>query len=89
MEAVDIIVSGKVQGVFFRKYTLQKATTLQLCGWVKNLPDGSVQIHAEGDSINLQLMIEWCHTGSPNAIVEQVIVRTQAFTGMNRFEIRK
>lgn len=89
MRAAEIKVSGKVQGVFFRKYALQKAIALNLCGWVKNLPDGSLQILAEGTPEKLQQMIEWCHTGSPNARVDEVIVQPQSITGYSNFEIRK
>ncbi|MDP6476716.1 MAG: acylphosphatase, partial [Nitrospinaceae bacterium] len=61
--AVHIIVHGRVQGVFFRASTQTRALELSLVGWVRNLPDSSVEIHAEGDRENLELLIEWCRQG--------------------------
>ena len=58
--AVHIIVHGRVQGVFFRASAQGRAVELSLVGWVRNLPDNTVEIHAEGDRENLELFIEWC-----------------------------
>ncbi len=54
---VHILVSGLVQGVFFRAHTREKASELFLSGWVKNLPDGRVEILAEGERENLEKLI--------------------------------
>lgn len=70
----SIIVTGKVQGVFFRKYTCHKAIELGLNGWVKNLPDGSVEITATGDENAIRDLILWCHKGPERAKVTQVMV---------------
>lgn len=86
-EAVEIKITGKVQDVFFRKYACQRARELNLCGWVKNLPNGSVQMLAEGNGENLQQLINWCYTGSPGAKVEQVVVQPKSPAGLNSFEI--
>lgn len=74
MKHLDITVTGKVQGVFFRKYTQAKAQELGLKGTVKNLPDGSVHIEAEGTEEQLGKLVDWCDEGSPNASVEDVQV---------------
>jgi acylphosphatase len=70
----SIIVTGKVQGVFFRKYTCHKAIELSINGWVKNLPDGSVEITATGDENAIRDLILWCHKGPERAKVTQVMV---------------
>ena len=72
MKLYKITITGKVQGVFFRKYTEQKANELGIKGVVKNLDDGSVYIEAESDEKVLHQFIEWCYEGSPYSKVEQV-----------------
>jgi acylphosphatase len=69
-----IIVSGKVQGVFFRKHTKQKAMELKIHGWVKNTRDGKVEIFAQGNEENLNTFIDWCKQGPTKAIVENIQV---------------
>ncbi|MBC7384204.1 MAG: acylphosphatase [Bacteroidia bacterium] len=85
---LQIIVSGKVQGVFFRKCTMQKANELNLKGFVANQKDGSVKIIACGEAENLDALILWCNTGSPGSLVEKVEVK-KSDTGSNykKFEI--
>ncbi len=70
---VHIIVSGKVHGVFFRANTETKAQELGLKGRVKNLPDGTVDIVAEGPEEKLKTLISWCQKGPPYAVVENII----------------
>ena len=60
-----VIVTGRVQGVFFRESTRRKAIELGLCGWVRNLPDLSVEWVAEGDVSDVQALIRWCREGGP------------------------
>lgn len=67
-----IFVSGKVQGVFYRKYTHKAAVERELTGWVRNLPDGRVEIMAEGSASAVQSLEKWCHTGSPKSKVTGV-----------------
>lgn len=74
-KTIEIIVSGLVQGVMYRKYTTEKANSLQLKGWVKNQSDGTVILHATGTEEQLNLLIEWCKDGSPNAKVDQLHIR--------------
>jgi len=74
MKSIEIIVKGKVQGVWFRKYTQEKAQLFKLSGEVWNAPDGTVHIHVFGDESHLESFIAWCHTGSPKSKVEEVIV---------------
>lgn len=69
---IRFYVSGRVQGVLFRKGTQFMAIKLHLRGYVKNLPDGRVECVAVGLPENLEILIGWAHTGTPFARVEQV-----------------
>ncbi|MBI4126863.1 MAG: acylphosphatase [Deltaproteobacteria bacterium] len=71
-ERVTIVVHGKVQGVFFRKHTLEKAQSLLLTGYVRNTGNGSVTIVAEGPSDDLRALAAWCQKGPPLAEVASV-----------------
>jgi len=81
MERVHIWVSGKVQGVWYRATTVEEAKKLGLTGWVRNLPDGRVQIVAEGPRESLERLIAWCHEGPPLAVVDEVKVVWEPYTG--------
>jgi acylphosphatase len=72
-----VIVTGKVQGVFYRAETASKARRLGLTGWVRNLPDGRVEAIFEGEETNVQKIIDFCRRGPPNAYVVDVDVRRQ------------
>ena len=67
--SVHLIARGKVQGVWFRACTQEQALQLGLSGWVKNCPDGTVEIHAEGEKETLEPFIDWCRKGPPAAQV--------------------
>ncbi len=69
-----IKITGKVQGVFFRKSTQDKAIELGVKGWVKNEPDGSVLTEIEGSTEQLNAMEKWLKSGSERAHVEKVMV---------------
>jgi acylphosphatase len=76
-----VIVTGKVQGVFYRAETVSKAKQLRLTGWVRNLPDGRVEGIFEGEETNVQKMVDFCRRGPPNAYVVDVEVRRQEWKG--------
>ncbi len=83
------IVEGKVQGVSFRFYTVQFARNLDVTGWVRNLPDGTVEVVAEGPREHLDGLIEYLHEGPPDAHVKRVTARWEAATGdFTAFSIR-
>lgn len=67
-----IVVSGKVQGVGFRDWTVRHAKQLGVSGWVRNRSDGGVEIHASGDSDALDALVDACRTGPPLARVDHV-----------------
>ena len=68
-EATHIIVHGRVQGVWFRAGTKEKADQLGLFGWVKNRSEGTVEIHTEGEKLQLEKFIAWCRIGTSAAVV--------------------
>lgn len=82
-EAIHIIVKGKVQGVFFRATTSEKAAQLGLKGWVRNLPDGNVEVIAEGEKENLNKLAEWCKIGTDRSVVDSVEIEKLPYE--NRF----
>ena len=69
-----MLISGHVQGVFYRASTQDKAHSLGLSGWVSNLPDRRVEIIAQGSPHDVQALIMWAHTGPPLAQVSDVDV---------------
>ena len=89
MRRVQVLVSGRVQGVYFRMFTQNKAKHLGIKGCARNLPDGRVEIIAEADTGSIEKLIKWCHKGPATARVDQVEITElepdQVFTS---FEIR-
>ena len=83
----SIIVNGRVQGVWFRKYTQQAANSYDLGGFVQNKTDGTVYIEAEGEETNLKLLIKWLEKGSPSSDVKEVIVSEGDLVGFKGFEM--
>lgn len=69
-----VYISGRVQGVGFRWYTRAQARALDLVGWVRNLPDGSVEAVFQGERESVEAMTEWCSSGSPSSHVKSVSV---------------
>ncbi|ACX52884.1 acylphosphatase [Ammonifex degensii KC4] len=85
-----VIVHGKVQGVYFRASTLEKAREEGVTGWVRNRPDGTVEAVFEGEEERVKRMIAWCHQGPPWAEVERVEVNWEDWRGeFTDFTIRR
>lgn len=82
-------VSGRVQGVAYRANTRRTARENGLDGWVRNLPDGRVEAVFEGPPARVESMIEWCHSGSPAASVDDVEVSYEQPEGLEGFEVRR
>ncbi len=83
------IIFGKVQGVFFRDSTLHTANELKLVGWVRNLPNGSVEVIAEGSHDSLESLLNFLRVGPPQAHVEQVAADWQLATSeFSSFTVR-
>jgi acylphosphatase len=81
-------VRGKVQGVWFRGKCADKAWLLGLTGWVANLPDGRVEVVAEGDPDAVDQLVEWCRRGPPLAGVTGVEVQAEEPEGLSGFVCR-
>jgi acylphosphatase len=78
-ERVNIVVHGRVQGVFYRARTIEKAIELELNGWVKNRIDGTVEIVAEGSKEDLERLVDWSQQGPKHAHVTKIEVIWQPF----------
>lgn len=87
MVNLNIHVTGKVQGVFFRASAREKATQLGVVGTVRNLPDDSVLIEAEGDPEKVEELIKWCQTGPERAKVQKVETAEGTVKGFSDFKI--
>jgi acylphosphatase len=81
LKQVHMHVRGRVQGVYFRASTQREAKRLGLTGWVKNRPDGEVEICAEGEEEGLKELIAWAQKGPSAARVERVEVRWRGYGG--------
>lgn len=85
---VHLIISGKVQGVYFRKHTQDISLQNNVYGWVKNLQNGDVECVLEGLKSNIDKVMIWCHQGPPNSRVDNVEIKYEEFTGdFNEFKI--
>ena len=78
MRRVRAIVTGRVQGVAYRASTVHAARGHGLTGWVRNLPDGSVELEAQGDEDGVAALMTWCAHGPPAARVAGVNVEDRA-----------
>ena len=86
--ARSIRVSGKVQGVWFRDWTVETARALGVSGWVRNRRDGSVEVFVVGDAPAVQHFIERLHEGSPPSRVDRVEVEDRAVEEVEGFARR-
>ncbi len=85
--AVDVVVTGVVQGVAFRWYAQAEALRLGLRGWVRNEVDGSVHAYAVGEDVAVSDFVAWCHHGPPSASVHHVAVTPAVRVAVRGFEI--
>ena len=76
-----VIISGRVQGVFFRVETKRAADGFGVLGWVRNRRDGTVEALIEGDRDRVDALLEWCKEGPPHAQVSDVDVDWEAYAG--------
>lgn len=75
MQRRRILVTGRVQGVFFRASTAEVAREAGCTGWVRNRPDGTVEAEVQGPAAAVERVVAHCRTGPPHAVVEDVSVR--------------
>jgi acylphosphatase len=83
-----VFVSGRVQGVYYRASTREAAGDRDVDGWVRNLDDGRVEAVFEGREADVEALVEWCHTGSSAAVVEDVDVSYEPPEGESGFRVR-
>ncbi len=83
-----VVVRGRVQGVFFRAEARDRARSLGVSGWVRNVPDGSVEAVFEGPAERVESLVRWCYLGPAGAQVEEALVDWQAPRGEQGFWVR-
>ncbi len=88
MKTLQIKVIGKVQGVGFRFYAQKRAKEFNILGFVKNMPDGSVYIEAEGDDSDMNTYVSWCERGPAWSRVQETRKSEIPFCDFKTFEIR-
>jgi acylphosphatase len=76
-----LLISGRVQGVFFRESARREAFARGVTGWISNRSDGRVEAILEGETPDVQRVVDWCHRGPSRAYVEDVQVEWHPFTG--------
>jgi len=87
---VHLTIEGWVQGVFFRASTVQEAKRLGAKGWVRNCPDGRVEVVAEGRKKKIDELTQWCHQGPAGAQVHHVQIQWEEYQGVfENFSIRR
>ena len=89
MKAFRAKITGKVQGVWFRKYTKETADRLNIKGFVRNEPDGSVYVEAEGNEEDLDFFAAWLHKGSPLSRVDHVEIQPMEIKNYKSFTIKR
>jgi acylphosphatase len=82
-----VVVSGRVQGVFFRDSCQRAAADAGVTGWVRNRRDGAVEAVFEGDDVAVESMVSWCHNGPSHARVDQVEVTSEEPQGERGFRV--
>jgi len=86
---IHVILSGRVQGVFFRRATVEVAQQLGLAGWVKNRGDGRVELEAEGTDEALDALLAFCRRGPPHARVDELVVVHHPVRGEVGFGVKE
>ena len=89
METVHLLISGKVQGVFFRATAKEIADKNKITGWIKNTVDNKVEVLASGESTGLCEFIKWCKQGPKNAKVDDVVITMVPSHLFTNFEIMR
>lgn len=82
-----VVVTGRVQGVFFRDSCQREAARLHLAGWVRNRNDGAVEAVFEGDADGVAFMVDWCRRGPPRARVDRVSMIDEPPEGLTSFRV--
>ncbi len=83
-----VLISGRVQGVFFRDSCRRLAEQYGVAGWVRNLPDGRVEAVFEGPAEDVRHLVDWAHAGPRHAVVESVAIHPEPPEGLAAFHIK-
>ena len=86
--AREIVITGRVQGVFYRDSMRREARRLGVTGWVRNCPDGTVRAHVEGAPDAVEALVRWSREGPRHASVDDVRVGEAQPAGCERFDVR-
>ncbi len=87
---LEVSITGRVQGVFYRQSTQDTANRLGLAGWVRNCPDGSVAAVFEGERVAVEAALAWCHQGPSAARVENITTKWLDYQGeFSEFAVRR
>lgn len=90
MKCVHLLISGRVQGVFYRASAHEEGRRLGLAGWVRNLPDGRVEAVVQGPEKDVNAFVEWCRKGPPLAQVTKIdVLEEELNQDLMGFEIRR
>lgn len=82
-----VVVSGRVQGVFFRDTCRRLAMERDVAGWVRNLPDGRVEAVFEGSAQDVGRLVDWAHHGPRGAVVDDVVIQAEPPEGLSGFVV--
>ena len=88
MKRARALVRGRVQGVFYRASAEERARSLGVAGWARNLPDGSVEVVLEGEEAAVESLLAWCRRGPAGAHVQEVVVKWEEPRGEQGFSVR-
>lgn len=87
---IKLEISGKVQGVMYRRSAKEKADQLGIVGYIENCDNGTVYVEAEGEIDSLETFIKWCHEGPERSIVKEVVVlQYQELKHFQEFDIHR
>jgi acylphosphatase len=86
---IHVVVRGRVQGVFFRKSTMEAAGRLGITGWVRNRSDGGVELEAEGTEEAVEALLAFCRLGPERARVDEVVVAHHPVRGDEGFRVEE
>jgi acylphosphatase len=89
MQTVHLLITGRVQGVFFRETSRKVAEKLNIKGWIKNTADERVEAMITGEENDVNDFIKWCKIGPQNARVKEVMVSKEADTFFEDYEVRR
>lgn len=86
-KSIRVYITGNVQGVFFRAFIKESAEKLNIKGFTRNLEDGRVEIFIEGDTNEVNKMLELCKKGPKHSVIRNVEVKAEKFQGMREFKV--